>query len=570
MALEISLLGCPHAVRDGEPVPGIRGTKGWALLAYLLLSPQRVSRDRVARMLFPDAADPAASLRWNLSQLRRSLGVGLAGDPIELTIPPGTTIDLDVLAHGAAIDAATVPGIGDELLAGLVVDDNPEFETWLAAERRHTRTMSADVLREAALFRLARGAATEAVPFAEDAFRLDPLDENAAVLLVRCLREAGRSHEARTVAAETAERLRTELGTEPSSALWSAMHAPVGGPSGVSGRIVVEAQLEAGDAALAAGVVDAGIDGLRQALGGARAIGDLALQVRALSALGSALIHAVRGTDQDAVALLHEAIAHAEQLDLPALAGRAERELGYVDLLRGRYARAGRWFDAARTRVQGDDVELSRIATFAGAARTDVGDYSAATALLDEAVGRAEAAGATRPTAMARAMRGRLRLLNDEEQRALSDLEVSLQVAAGAGWRAFQPWPQTLHAELLHRFGRRDDAHAALEHALATSRQLGDPCWEAMALRGLGTVAVAAGRVEEGVALLTEAPRQCQRLPDTWLWIAAYGFDALADVATDRGIPDAPVWTTSLEEVSTAHGMQALAANAGAYRRRLE
>jgi DNA-binding SARP family transcriptional activator len=567
--LEIRLLGSPRAVRDGEPVPGIRGSKGWALLAYLSLSPHPVGRDRLARMLFPDAADPAASLRWNLSQLRRHLGLGLVGDPVELVVPADARIDLHVLAGGDAGEAAALPGIGEELLAGITIDDHPTFETWLAGERRHTRTMSADVLREAALLRLARGAAADAVALAEGAVRLDPLDENAAVLLVRCLREAGRSHEARTVAAEVAERLRVELGLEPASALWSAAHAPVGGAPGVSGRTTVQAQLDAGDAALAAGVVDAGIDALRQALGGARAIGDPRLQARALTALGSALVHAVRGTDQDAVALLHEAIVASEEAQLPQVAGRAERELGYVDLLRGRYARASRWFEAARVRADGDDVELSRIATFAGAARTDVADYDVAAGYLDEAVGRAERAGAGRASAMARAMRGRRHLLDGDTTAALADLDVSLRLAAGAGWRAFQPWPQTLRAEILRRRGAVGDAKEALEHALATSRQVADPCWEAMALRGLGMVAVTTGRVEEGITLLTEAPRQCQRLPDTWLWITAYGFDALADVTTGRGIADASAWTTSLEELSTAHGMRALADNAAGYRRRL-
>lgn len=90
-----------------------------------------------------------------------------------------------------------------------------------------------------------------------------------------------------------------------------------------------------------------------------------------------------------------------------------------------------------------------------------------------------------------------------------------------------------------------------------------------MALRGLGIVTIDEGHVDEGIGLLTEAPRQCQRLPDTWLWITAYGLDALADAGTRLGLPDARTWTASLQEISTTHGMQALTTNAAVYRRRL-
>ena len=73
--LELFLLGRPRAIRDGHPVDTLRGLKAWVLLTYLLLADGPVDRHRLALLLFPDAADPAATLRWNLSQLRRSLGV---------------------------------------------------------------------------------------------------------------------------------------------------------------------------------------------------------------------------------------------------------------------------------------------------------------------------------------------------------------------------------------------------------------------------------------------------------------------------------------------------------------
>lgn len=74
MGTAIRLLGRPGAWRDRNAL-SLRGRKVWLLLAVLLLEDTPVTRDRLARMLFVDVADPGASLRWNLSQLRRILGV---------------------------------------------------------------------------------------------------------------------------------------------------------------------------------------------------------------------------------------------------------------------------------------------------------------------------------------------------------------------------------------------------------------------------------------------------------------------------------------------------------------
>lgn len=80
MGVEIRLLGRPRSWRDGVEIL-LRGHKAWLLLAKLLVDDVPASRDRLARMLFVDAADPAAALRWNLSQLRRCLDLHLDGDP---------------------------------------------------------------------------------------------------------------------------------------------------------------------------------------------------------------------------------------------------------------------------------------------------------------------------------------------------------------------------------------------------------------------------------------------------------------------------------------------------------
>ena len=280
MSLELFLLGHPHAIRDGREVDTIRGTKAWALLAYLLLADGPVERRRLSTLLFPDAIDPAASLRWNLSQLRRGLGIGLDGDPLRLTLPGDAWIDLEVLAHGETVEAADIALLEQGLLDNVVSDGSDSLDVWLEGERRHLATSRTAALREAAVRRLAEGDAPGAAVLAERVVRLEPFDENAVVLLVRSLREAGRPGEAHAVAAATTVRFHRELGTAPSSALWSAAHASTGGAATSGGAATTQAQLEAGEAAIAAGLPDAGIDALREALGGARALEDSGLLAR--------------------------------------------------------------------------------------------------------------------------------------------------------------------------------------------------------------------------------------------------------------------------------------------------
>src|SRR5262252_5776241 len=97
----IRLLGRP---RTGAAAA--RGNKPWAIAAYLALSGGPVSRDRLIALLFEDADDPAAALRWNLSQVRRLLGRPevLRGRMLSLR-GTGVAFDVDLLTQGRWQDA---------------------------------------------------------------------------------------------------------------------------------------------------------------------------------------------------------------------------------------------------------------------------------------------------------------------------------------------------------------------------------------------------------------------------------------------------------------------------------
>ena len=315
--VRIRLLGRPAIERNGELVPPPRGRKAWALLAYLLLAERPPGRRHLAELLFSEADDPLGALRWTLAELRRALGApGLfAGDPVATGLGDGISADVHAVA-GEPADPAGLLELDGQLLDGLSVLASPTFESWLVVER-HRLTATAEArLRQTALGLLAAGQAGAAVAYASRAVAHNPLDEGNHELLVRCLAASGDRAAALRQVAVCQDILRRELGIETSDALTEAAAAPAGSPRSrpASGRAAVTSQLEAGRAAIAAGAVQAGIDCLRRACADAAAYPDPALQGGALVALGGALVHAVRGRDEEGAVVLHEA-----DIDNPAL-----------------------------------------------------------------------------------------------------------------------------------------------------------------------------------------------------------------------------------------------------------
>jgi hypothetical protein len=102
-------------VCDGTVYAAPKGRKAWALLAYLALSDRLPTRQQLVDLLFPDADDPAGALRWNLSELRRLLGgpdtIG-SGNVVQLRLPEGSLIEVQVLMAGTSLEAVELPAWG--------------------------------------------------------------------------------------------------------------------------------------------------------------------------------------------------------------------------------------------------------------------------------------------------------------------------------------------------------------------------------------------------------------------------------------------------------------------------
>lgn len=573
--LAVHLLGPqPRVLRQGHPAPPPRGRKSWGLLAYLVTTGSAPSREWLAELLFADADDPLNALSWNLTQLRRLLGpeASIAGAPVVLRLPPGTFVDVRTLTSATWMQAIDIPGLGRELLEGMSFPGCPGFDAWLLATRRRLAGAAEGVLREAARAKLATGDPGRAVELSSRLVSSNPLDEDAQELLIRAYVAGGDRSAAHAQRDACVALFRRELGTDPGAAVLQAADLPLQDrafPDRPPSRAAAAARLESGLAARDAGAVDAAIGMLREAVAEAYAVGDRQIQVAGLVALGSALVHSVRGHDGEGAGVLHAAIAVAEEIGDTLAAAQAHRELGYVELLRGRYDRAQRWLANAARLAGSDAAERAWALAVQGVASTDMARYDDALAEFDEALTLAREARLPQVEVWVDTWSGRLHLLRRDLPRAREHLSRALALAREVRWTSFAPLPEALLADVDLAEGDVDTAVAAFEHAHAMSLQLADPCWEGLAGRGLGLVHARRGDGAGALRWLVEARSRCVRLPDAYLWVEAYTLDALCGLALEQQSPNAAQWIDDLEALATRTGMRELVARAYAHRGRL-
>jgi DNA-binding SARP family transcriptional activator len=570
MVVLVRLLGAPSIDVEGTPAVAPRGRKAWALLAYLALTERPPTRQRLAALLFGSADDPLGALRWSLADLRRSLRphAEITGDPVRLTFAEGVTTDVAALSGSPA--GAPAVDVGGELLEGMAFDGCPGFETWLLVERRRLSAAYEAVLHENALSDLGAGRFDSGLATASRLVAVNPLDENYQTLLVRCLAASGQRKAALDQVARCVALFRRELGTDPSPAVRAAADSTRGGVtrSATVGRAAAAAQLEAGEAAVNAGAVDAGLECLRRAVDEAEAASAGSLRLQALIALGSALVHGARGRDEEGAAVLHEALVLARtDGDRPA-AARACRELGFVDVQAGRRVRAEEWLIQAEA-LTNDDRELAAVLGVRGMNLSDMALYRDALLSLQRSVDAAMSTGNRRQAAWSASLIGRIHLLRGESTQAAGALEESMALVAAERWTAFAPWPESLRAEVHRTEGHVEVAADQYAHAFALACQLGDPCWEGIAARGAGLLQADAGDLGSALQWLEDGVARCTRWPDAYRWVNGYVLDATCDVAVAAGRPDAARWVERLADTAARGGMRELVVRSHLHRARL-
>jgi len=225
-AAQVSLLGAPLLRVDGSAVPW-QPERRYQLLALLALnSGQWLARDQVAALLWP-GHEPAQARRNLRKVVLRAREVPGAHTLEATEHALRWSVATDLQAFGAAFAAgraAEAMALGrGPLLAGLDAADSPEFNEWLAGERRHW----AESWRQAALAAAAAAAEpAERIDIARRLLAVDPLDEAAVEICLRAELALGHTQRAHRLYSDYAERLAEAFGVEPSSALRSLAAAP--------------------------------------------------------------------------------------------------------------------------------------------------------------------------------------------------------------------------------------------------------------------------------------------------------------------------------------------------------
>ncbi|HUF32899.1 MAG TPA: BTAD domain-containing putative transcriptional regulator [Acidimicrobiales bacterium] len=533
--LAIRLIGRPRLELDGEPIAGPRGNKTWALLARLIRSEDPVSRQRLIEELFSEADDPMGALRWSLAELRRRTGLvdAFKGNPLSAELGADTIVDVDQVRRGAVPD--DIPE--GEFLEGVAVAGSASFDTWLLIERQRVASEVLSCLRQATLRALSSHQPDRAVTCAAAMVQRNPLDEGPHVLLVKALATAGDADAALHQVEVSEAMFRRELGVEPTPAIRGAARARVASPvPGVSSHTSATTLRDAGLTALSAGAADAGIECLRGATAAAETTGDTALLGECLMELGTALVHAIRGYDDEGAVVLGQAVQAATDAGSQITAAKALSELVYVDMLAGRRDSATRNLVAA-SELAGDDPAL--VAVLAGFEAMNLSDWGKTGQAADrfaEAVELSQRAGVIRRVIWALGLGARTLFIEGRLAEAADWARRSSELAQQERWTAFQPWPDAWSAHVRLANGEpADDVRRDSEATFTLARQLQDPCWEGVAAKVIGLTYLADGEYETAMEWMTNASTSCRRVTDTYTWVGVEILIAEAAAAQAAG-----------------------------------
>lgn len=203
--LQLRLLGPMTISRDGValPLPGSRKVR--ALIAYLAVAPQSVSRSQLCELLWDVPDDPRGELRWSLSKARSVVDqpdlkrIEANGDTVRFDAAD-CFVDAIAIRKTAQAGVETLPVeqlrelaalFGGDFLEGLDIDRNPAFNNWLVAQRRRFRSYHVAILEH-----LVRSAPDdEAFHHLEAWLDLAPFDKHVHEMLLQALARRGQVRE---------------------------------------------------------------------------------------------------------------------------------------------------------------------------------------------------------------------------------------------------------------------------------------------------------------------------------------------------------------------------------------
>jgi len=239
--LAIFALGPLRIELDGQPISTSRH-KALALLLYLVLNPEKRSREVLSAFLWPDYEQEKAFayLRRTLWELNSLLGEGwLKADRDQIGLTPQANVFIDVSefqAHLAALRhhnhptstvfcqeclahlrTATLLYRGD-FLAGFSLRDSPGFEDWQFFQAEELRQAYSSILQRLSNLLYQQGNFTDSSMFAQRWLALDNLNEEAHRLMMKLYNRSGQRHLALRQYQECQRVLQMELGVSPETA----------------------------------------------------------------------------------------------------------------------------------------------------------------------------------------------------------------------------------------------------------------------------------------------------------------------------------------------------------------
>lgn len=225
--LSVRLLGVPEIKLNGSTVQ-LNRRHSLALLAYLLLTQRPHSREELAELLSGDSSEDAARkrLRNALADLTsNNLADFLLVTRQAVEIRQTASIDIDIWKMDEMLvpDARPTAGALDwvaercdlELLSGISLQDAPEFELWLVAERESRHQQLIRLTFQQLQQMLWSGQVEAGINLSRRLLTVEPWHEGAHRILMQLLARNDQLAAALTQYERCREILHEELGVEP-------------------------------------------------------------------------------------------------------------------------------------------------------------------------------------------------------------------------------------------------------------------------------------------------------------------------------------------------------------------
>lgn len=226
----LCLLGRPALLSGTRLAPLRLRPKAIALIAYLALEGREVRRRDIARLLFPEAEEPLAVLRWHLAHTRSAAPsfvtrhLQATRDGVALAIPT----DVALFRRSAQVICRQPETLGatralalyrDDLLAGLAVSATAEFDNWFYVIQESLRRDLRRATLAFARWALNHRAERQAVEPLARLATVDPYCEDGHVLLIQAYEAVGEAARAAAAYDRYQRIVRHDLAAEPRPAL---------------------------------------------------------------------------------------------------------------------------------------------------------------------------------------------------------------------------------------------------------------------------------------------------------------------------------------------------------------